>query len=323
MKNDFHQFELDFTKEKEMADFRKWFLVLAVLALVVVPASAQTPFTCTATPGSTPTIRDAGLTELVGDVVLTCSGGDPSGDPITTNFQIFMSPTQVTNRVKKGEASECPTGIPCVTDALAIITNKQNQPVLQTNHPNPGAGIVVGLLQSNRHSILFPAITLPQGTTSYIRITNVRVVAPPVSNIAIPTQVFEFVSTNPAGEVPIANSTLVVAFVQPGLQFAARNANDNGPANLSFTQCNAEPRDANPDYDFIAKFTEGFPGAFKTQDQETGRVPVSLVKAIGGTEMPDPTASHGTRLTVRFSNIPAGVQIFVTSGPVSPGTSVG
>ena len=244
MKNDFHQFELDFTKEKEMADFRKWFLVLAVLALVAFPASAQAPFTCTATPGSTPTIRDAGLTELVGDVVLTCSGGR-EGEFITTNFQIFMSPTQVTNRVKAGEASECPTGIDCVTDALAIITNAQDQPVRQESQPDPEAGIVVGLLQSNlaagdapntRNSILFPAITLPQGSTSFIRITNVRVVAPPVSNIAIPTQVFEFVSTNPAGVVPIANSTLVVAFVQPGLQFAARDASDNAPANLSFTQ---------------------------------------------------------------------------------------
>ena len=319
-----------------MADFRKWFLVLAVLALVALPASAQAPFTCTATPGSTPTIRDAGLTELVGDVVLTCSGGVP-GQTITTNFQIFMSPTQVTNKVKAGGASECPTGIPCVTDALAIITNARGEPVLQTKHPNPGAGagIVVGLLQSNlavgdapntRNSILFPAITLPQGTTSYIRITNVRVVAPPVSNIAIPTQVFEFVSTNstnPAGVVPIANSTLVVAFVQPGMQFSARNVADNAAANLSFTQCNAEPRDEDRGYDFIAKFTEGFPLAFKTKEQETGRVPLSVVRAIGGTVMPDPTASDGTLLTVRFSNIPAGVQIFVTSGPVSPGTSDG
>ncbi|HPQ13765.1 MAG TPA: hypothetical protein PLP04_00985, partial [Bryobacteraceae bacterium] len=169
MKNDFHQFELDFTKEKEMADFRKWFLVLAVLALVALPASAQAPFTCTATPGSTPTIRDAGLTELVGDVVLTCSGGVP-GQTITTNFQIFMSPTQVTNKVKEGTPAECPTGIPCVTDALAIITNERGEPVQQTSHPNAGAGTVVGLLQSNlaagdapntRNSILFPAITLP------------------------------------------------------------------------------------------------------------------------------------------------------------------
>lgn len=314
-----------------MADFRKWFLVLAVLALVALPASAQAPFTCTATPGSTPTIRDAGLTELVGDVVLTCSGG-VEGEFITTNFQIFMSPTQVTNRVKAGNASECPTGIACVTDALAIITNAAGLPVRQESQPNPEAGTVVGLLQSNlaagdtpnsRNSILFPAITLPQGSTSFIRITNVRVVAPPVSNIAIPTQVFEFVSTNPAGVVPIANSTLVVAFVQPGMQFAARNAADNGPANLSFTQCNAEPRSVDPGYDFIAKFTEGFPLAFKTQVQETGRVPSPLVSAIGGTVMPDPTASTPTRLMVRFSNIPNGVNIFVTSGPVSPGTSAG
>lgn len=320
-----------------MADFRKWFLVLAVLAIVAVPVSAQTPFTCTATPGSTPTIRDAGLTELVGDVVLTCSGGT-AGSNITTNFQIFMSPTQVTNKVKKGNAAtECPTGINCVTDALAIVTDVSGVPVPQVNQPDlaDAAGMVVGLLQSNlaagdaptsRNSILFPAISLPQGTTSFIRITNVRVVAPPVSNIAIPTQVFEFVSTNPAGVVPIANSTLVVAFVQPGMQFTARNADDSGAASLSFSQCITQ---ASGNTDFIAKFTEGFPLAFKTQAQETGRVPtnaagaVQLVEAIGGTVMPDPTASNPTELLVRFSNIPAGVRIFVTSTQVTAVSSTG
>ncbi len=316
-----------------MADFRKWFLVLAVLAFVALPASAQVPFTCTATPGSTPTIRDAGLTELVGDVVLQCSGGT-SGN-ITTNFQIFMSPTQVTNKVKASTApnpaSECPTGIACVTDAMAIVTDIAGNPVTQSNQPASAAnqGIVVGLLQSNlaagdaptsRNSILFPAISLPQGTTSFIRITNVRVVAPPVSNIAIPTQVFEFVSTNPAGAVPIANSTLVVAFVQPGMQFSARNANDTGAASLSFSQCISQ---ASGNTDFIAKFTEGFPLAFKTQAQETGRVPVPLAAAIGGTEMPNPTASNATQLLLRFSNIPAGVRIFVTATEVATGTSAG
>jgi hypothetical protein len=329
LKNDFHQFKLEFTKEKEMADFRKWFLVLAVLAIVAVPVSAQTPFTCSATPGSTPTIRDAGLTELVGDVVLTCSGGT-AGSNITTNFQIFMSPTQVTNKVKKGvTATECPTGINCVTDALAKVTDLNGLPVAQVNQPADAsvAGLVVGLLQSNlaagdtptsRNSILFPAISLPQGTTSFIRITNVRVFAPPVSNIAIPTQVFEFISTNPAGVVPIANSTLVVAFVQPGMQFTARNAADTAAASLSFSQCITQ---ASGNTDFIAKFTEGFPLAFKTVEQETGTV--AAVQAIGGTVMPDPTASNPTELLVRFSNIPAGVRIFVTSTQVATGTSAG
>lgn len=307
-----------------MADFRKWFLVLAVLAIVAMPVSAQVNFGCSAstTAGGTPTIRDGGLTELVGQVQLTCSGG--SGDPITTNIQIFMSPTQVTNRVKAGTAAECPTGIACVTDAVLQVQNSAGTVT----------GNIVGLLQSNlaagdtpasRNSILFPGITLPQGTTTTIRISNVRVVAPPVSNIAIPTQVFEFVSTNPT-TIPISPATNTVAFVQPGMQFAAKALDGQAAASLSFTQCVSQNASIKT-IDFLAKFTEVFPGAFKTQDtapfSETGPVstvtPVALT-AIGGTTAPSNVATTGTELLVRFSNIPAGVRIFVTDTPVLPAT---
>jgi len=66
-----------------MADFRKWFYALAFVALIAgltVPASAQiVPFNCTVTQGgATPTVRVEGYTELVGDLVLGCSGGTPT-----------------------------------------------------------------------------------------------------------------------------------------------------------------------------------------------------------------------------------------------------
>jgi hypothetical protein len=34
-KENFHQFNFNFHKEKEMADFRKWFLAFAVVALLL------------------------------------------------------------------------------------------------------------------------------------------------------------------------------------------------------------------------------------------------------------------------------------------------
>ena len=64
-----------------MADFRKWFYVLAVIALALglcVPASAQggtSAVNCTNAGAATPTVRAEGLTELVGDIVFTCTGG--------------------------------------------------------------------------------------------------------------------------------------------------------------------------------------------------------------------------------------------------------
>jgi len=69
-----------------MADFRRWIIVLAVVALFAGLASAQVgsggtgtqQLTCTAntsTGAVTPTMRQEGYTELVGDVVVSCSGG--------------------------------------------------------------------------------------------------------------------------------------------------------------------------------------------------------------------------------------------------------
>lgn len=65
-----------------MADFRKWFYALAVVALLAgftVPMSAQAPpFQCVANAGVPPIVRAEGYTELVGDLVLNCSGGVPT-----------------------------------------------------------------------------------------------------------------------------------------------------------------------------------------------------------------------------------------------------
>jgi hypothetical protein len=97
-------------KEKEMADFRKWLFAFAVVALILglqVPASAQfttgnTPaFTCVANAGVPPIVRAEGVTELVGDLTLNCTGGTPTpaGAPIPlSNVQIFLN-TNVTSRL--------------------------------------------------------------------------------------------------------------------------------------------------------------------------------------------------------------------------------
>src|SRR5271168_1143306 len=65
-KDNFHQFNSDFHKEKEMVDFRKWLLALAVVGLLLgigsSSANAQTStFTCSATTGVPNIIRSEGL----------------------------------------------------------------------------------------------------------------------------------------------------------------------------------------------------------------------------------------------------------------------
>jgi len=104
-----------------MPEFRKWILASAGIALFAGLAGAQVgvptgpptgqPLTCTTTNGSvTPTLRADGYTELAGDIVISCSGGNPAalGSTIpTVNITLFVN-TAVTSRLlaSSGNASE-------------------------------------------------------------------------------------------------------------------------------------------------------------------------------------------------------------------------
>lgn len=91
-----------------MLDFRKLVLAFALLALVSGVASAQVinplaPPSCVAQAAGTPSIRAEGVAELVGDVLIICSGGTPT--PANTNLpqvnlQVFTSPSiNITSRI--------------------------------------------------------------------------------------------------------------------------------------------------------------------------------------------------------------------------------
>jgi len=86
-----------------MADFRKWILALAIIALFAGLAGAQSnnPFTCNSVGANPPQIRSEGFTELVGDILITCQGGpDPVlGAPVqTVNITVYMN-APVTSRL--------------------------------------------------------------------------------------------------------------------------------------------------------------------------------------------------------------------------------
>ncbi|MGH9657091.1 MAG: hypothetical protein ACRD96_01025, partial [Bryobacteraceae bacterium] len=103
----FDRFKFESFKEKEMADFRRYIPVLAFLVLAAT-ASAQNPaFQCTTNAGVPPIIRSEGLTELVGDLILNCTGGisTPIGGVIPpVNIQIFLN-TSVTSDLINGSSS--------------------------------------------------------------------------------------------------------------------------------------------------------------------------------------------------------------------------
>ena len=94
-------------------DFRRWFIALSVLALMAGLASAQVGIavggsvspnlSCTANAAATPVVRSEGYTELMGDILISCSGGQPAAvgsQVLTTNITVFLQPgLQVTSRL--------------------------------------------------------------------------------------------------------------------------------------------------------------------------------------------------------------------------------
>jgi len=85
-----------------MVAFRKVFPVLAILGMLIgltSTASAQ-GVSCVANSGVPPLVRAEGYTELVGDVVLTCTGGT-AANPFLANFQLFLN-TNITSRLISG-----------------------------------------------------------------------------------------------------------------------------------------------------------------------------------------------------------------------------
>jgi len=130
-----------------MVDFRRWITALAVLALFVGLAGAQVPggtggsgpLTCTASVAVPPALRAEGMTELIGDIVLTCTGGatiSGTSTPIpTANITVSLG-TNVTSRLLGGSVSNA-------SEALLLIDEPNTAPTLTPLVPGfgPGAGL--------------------------------------------------------------------------------------------------------------------------------------------------------------------------------------
>jgi len=149
-----------------MADFRKWLFALAVVALLAgltVPASAQTTTVCTVQSATDNLARAEGYTELMGDVLLSCTGGTPTanGQPIPQiNIQIFLS-QNVTSKIT-GVTGSSSTGSSVFLEALLIIDEPNS-----TLNPN------VPLLNCGYSTTLAPDTSLSgPGVCSIISNTN-------------------------------------------------------------------------------------------------------------------------------------------------------
>lgn len=136
-----------------MVDFRKWLFAFAVVAVLLV-ASAPTAhaqflpntFTCIANAGVPPIVRAEGITELVGDLLLNCTGGTPTpaGQAIPlSNVTIFLN-TNITSRIV-GPVSQGSEALILIDEPFPVgsTQNPTNAPV-PANSPNQNYCAVSG-----------------------------------------------------------------------------------------------------------------------------------------------------------------------------------
>lgn len=252
-----------------MVDFRKWFPALAVVAVVLgsaASASAQiTPaLSCTSNAGATPLVRAEGIAELVGDVVLNCTGGTPTAPGAIVpqvNIQVFLN-TNITSRLVSDPLSEALILIdePAPSQQIACIPGTTALPVNAapsgTTCPVVGVGGNTGVnfkssgvpnifqgRNAGTSALQWLGVPIdPPGTngTRIIRITNVRANASQLgtSSTLIPTQIQMFISVTPPQSLPLNNPQQTVAFVSPGLSFSLRDATSTGTTSgVTFLQC--------------------------------------------------------------------------------------
>lgn len=280
-----------------MADFRKWFPVLAVASLMfgaAATANAQPAFSCNTNAGVPPIVRAEGLTELVGDLILNCTGGTPTALGATVpqvNFQIFLN-TNVTSRLLNDPWSEallmidepsgtdanggnlryCTTNGGCSMRGVGGTAGGVNYLAGDSQNTNP-ANVFQGR-QAGANQIVWLGVPVdPPGTTTtrIIRITNVRANANQlgVSSTLIPTQIVMFVSATSTTSIPINNPQQTVAFIQPGLTFGIRTVLNQ----TNYLQCVSNNRTAATDSSqtmasmrHILRFSEGFASSFKRRN---------------------------------------------------------
>lgn len=280
-------------------------------------------------------IRAEGKAELVKDVILQCTGGNP-GTSAITNVQVFLN-TNVSSRVLNDPFNE----------ALLFI----NEPASPTIDVNTFQG-----RQSGPNAIVFVGVPIPtpaSGGVTTLRITNVRADATRL-NTGIssnePPQVNMYLSITGTSSVPINNPQRTVGIVVPSLNFCLRSATDTAVFGLDLQQQSGQNvalvtaiNASGGTVNHLLKFSELFTTTFNKRNTATSvATPTALANqsTLGtnynsesgyyNTTFPATNglntaglATNGTRLMVRFNNIPAGVALYATISPIASASSVG
>ncbi|MBS1877474.1 MAG: hypothetical protein JSU00_29955 [Acidobacteria bacterium] len=264
---------------------------------------------CTLGAAVTPTVRVEGLAELMGDIVITCTGGTPtaSGQNAPTADIVITLNANVTSRVTSSNFSEAVLIIddphsatnPSVPLTVCDPTNVSSG-VCSIQGNMTGLGVYSGtstapnvfqgrITASNEITFTGVPVDPPGAGTRTLRITNLRANVNPigVSSTLTPTQVVATITVTPSSAAPLATSQMTVAFILNG---AASTINE---VYLSYPRCSGvnSAIAANPQAPLGTGFldgeqmtivlTEGFPASWKERN-----VAMHLANSITASSFP-------------------------------------
>ncbi|MBI3682771.1 MAG: hypothetical protein HY235_20540 [Acidobacteria bacterium] len=266
-------------------------LVLYFASFLYTPSATAAGMSCTEYEGNPVTMRSSGITELVGDVVIQCTGGTPTpaGQPIPV-FTITVSlNAPVTSRLLNSSglseatllidepypSAPIPTPIIIPPDAPPqIFCVPANAPCAETGtggSPSPYASqpnVFLGK-QTGNNTITFASIPIdPPGSrwTRAIRITNLRVNVsqlPLALPIGYPTPVNMSLTVVGTAPITVPPTQLWVAFTQFPL--------GNAVVPVSLSACGSHNASliggsGTPAFDFKVSLYEGFASVFRRRN---------------------------------------------------------
>lgn len=219
-------------------------IVLAILGAAST-ASAQT---VACVPAAVPTlVRGEGLTEPVGDIVLTCSG--PASATVNTSLTLFVT-ANVTNRLAANGTVDVQLTADTGTAPLAPAT----------------------LMGANSINFYNATFNLNASGKATLRISNIRVAVGQPNPPAVPVPIQAWLALAGPSSLSISSARMVLATPATGLlaSFSSTGVRCSGsplPSGEIVTFANLVAKGTTV---FSARATEGFGGAFqKRTDAET------------------------------------------------------
>ena len=326
------------------------FTLFFLLTLAPTPARANTPLTCVHE-GGVPTIRLDGAAELLGDVVLACTGGRPTAEGRRVpEYQILLTANlPLLSRVLYTP----PPGEWPFTEALLLLDDPGPDDQLPCAPELPGDSCarfggepgpnVFQARQVQDNALIFSNIPIDppgDGAIRRIRITNLRArpsalvpVAGAPPQVVTTVQIFDWFG----GGVAIAEPAAPNAIALPAATFSLLDHTGAPPASgrpaLLTTPSLISRTDPRPSSGFLVRFTEAFASAFRRRNIATSGGDPAFVIAQSLPGFPYFTesgfhsddfpefrglasgglAESGTRLRVVFHNIPKGIQVWVST----------